>query len=88
MISGFPDVSMTPRTNITHIWRDQNTSTISRKSQLISKYLISGNIKTLEVENFEKWKRWGPTNPDDPSNEFLEILNTGSIYLKTEMGIW
>ena len=25
---------------------------------------------------------WGPTNPEDPSNKFLEILNRRSISVK------
>ncbi len=39
--------------------------------------------------NIETIKRRGPNNPDDPSNKFLKIFNTGSISIqKHEMGIW
>ncbi len=42
----------------------------------------------MDIEHFEKWRRRGPDNPEDPSNVFWETLNVGSISSrKHEMGI-
>ena len=35
------------------------------------------------------WKRWGPTNDEDPSKQISKTLNMGSIsFKKHEMEIW
>ena len=45
MTFGFRDVSMTPKTNMMHHWR-QNSQNGSRKSRFIFEKSISGNLKT------------------------------------------
>ena len=41
------------------------------------------NHKIFEIHMFEFvdqiWKRWAPTNDEDPFNKFLEIFDMGSI---------
>ena len=51
-------------------------------SQFISKNIILRNLKILEIDNFEFVEKDRPTNPEDPFNTFLEILNMGSISSK------
>ena len=82
MISGFPDVSLSPDTNIIYLWRDQDTSTNSRKNPK--------SFKTDYVcKSMTMLKRAGADNPDDPFNEILKIWDMRSISInKHEMDTW
>ena len=80
---------MTPKTKITYLWKPQDTLKNSKKSPIISKHII---WESQNVEHRKLWttsKRRTPTNPDDPSNQFLKILDMGSIASrKHEMTCW
>ena len=46
-------------------------------------------LRNLGKPNFETLERRTPTNPEDPPNKFLKILDMKSIYIKKhEMHIW
>ena len=47
--SGFRDVSLSPKTNIIHLLRPQDTSTNPRKSRTIFVNIILGNIRILKI---------------------------------------
>ena len=51
MISGFSDVSTTPKTNIIYFLRHQDTQINPRYTPIMFKNSIYGNINTLEIEN-------------------------------------
>ncbi len=78
MISRFLDVVLSPKTNSIYFWRHEDTSNKSREVPIHSHAL------SLEVSKFQKSKiklskRRVPNDPGDPSKQFLEILNMGSI---------
>ena len=69
MVFGFWDVSMTPTTQYFALWRHQDT-------------LINPKIKQNHVGRYVSWEsqnRGTPKKPEDPSDNFLEILNMESI---------
>ena len=90
MISGLFDVAPSPKTNIIHLWRPQETSKVPRTSQTIFEKLLffyeyqhSGNYV---LEMFEKT---GAENLADLFNKILKILDMRSISIKQhEMEIW
>ena len=75
MIFGFGDVSMIPQTNIIYLWRRQDTPNNPRNSRIIFKKITLGNNKKWKYKCWKLWERRGPTNPEDPLNKFLKILN-------------
>ena len=70
---------MTPQTNLIYLWRHQDTPNNTEKYRPILKNTIWGNLKIMEFEHFEILERQGPTNPEDPFNEILKILNMGLL---------
>ena len=56
-----------------------------------SEFPMIDSLCFKEIMDFQKWKMWKRhvlDNPDDPSNKFQKILNTGSIFSrKHEMEI-
>ena len=54
MISGFSDVSMSPKTNMIYLWRPQDTSTIPRKIQIRFEVYYFQNLKILELQHFDE----------------------------------
>ena len=45
MISGFADVSMSPKTNLIYLGRHQDTPIIQEKSEFMLKHFILGNLR-------------------------------------------
>ena len=90
MISGFSEVSMTPKTNMIHHWRHQAPPNNQRRNpQCFFENIITGNFRMSEHDNFESFGNDGAKNPDDPSNKFLKIFDMGSISpRKHEMEFW
>ena len=77
MISGFFDVSLSPNTICSYLWRPEDTYTnprTHRKSFL--KFTILGISKCWIAYILKIVEQTGA----DPSNKILEILNIGSIY--------
>ena len=65
MISGFSDVSLSPKTNIIYRWRDQDTSNVSRKSQNISQNNIVANLnKNGESDIYKMLEKSGTEKTD------------------------
>ena len=65
MISGFLDVSMTPRTTQVHLWRHQDTSKKPRNPKSVLKNIILGNLigkdghrKVMKICLKNYWKSW------------------------------
>ena len=75
MISAFKGRVLSPKTNIIYLWRPQDAFKNPRKSQFIFKYIIYVNIKILETQWFDCFRKRQGGNPDDPSNAILEILD-------------
>ena len=78
--------SITPGASPSHPedspWSPTNW-TMSTNIQQMSKRVADKCLKML------KSKRRGPTNPEDPFNKFLKILDMGSIFSKKhEMEFW
>ena len=53
MISGFSDVSLSPKTNIIYCWRHQDTPNNRRKSEIILTVFFEtfGNVRPTHFEN-------------------------------------
>ena len=51
MISGFLDVSLSPKTNYFYLWRPQDISKKPRKYQLIIENIIFISPNVWEIEN-------------------------------------
>ena len=88
MISGLLNVSPSPRTNCVYLLRHQDTLKKSRTfSYMFGEYYLY-NFRNLGNTCFVS-KRRAPTNPNDPSNQFLEIFDMRAIYTKKhESTIW
>ena len=77
MISGFFDVSMTPKTNDFYLWRHQDTLKNPRKYTKTFSEMLLLEIASLGHRQFWKfWNRRVPKTPNDPS---LTLLSMGSI---------
>jgi hypothetical protein len=72
MISGFLNGPFLPKTNI---FGDPKIP--KQKSKSFKTYLVEFQKK--EIQTLKKSKRVGPNNPNDLSNNFLEILDIRSI---------
>ena len=80
MILGFSDVSMIPKTNIIHFSRHQDTPNNSRRNPTSFSNMIVSEISLLGKSKCLKHsKRRALDNPDDPSNQFLKVLDMGPI---------
>ena len=73
---------MTPQTNYFKLWRHQDTSNNSRKTELFWEILCLEISKSWTWENLKILEKVPPTNPEDPSDLFLKILKMGSISSK------
>ena len=69
-------MTMTLKTNIIYLWRHQDTPYKSRNMLNDSKILLSENC-FLEICIFLSLEQTGPKHPEDPSNNFLNVLNMG-----------
>ena len=74
MISGFSDASLSPKTNIIHLWRHQGTTKNRKTSHM---FFINIRMWEIQISVFVSYKNRAPGNPDDPSNTILKILDTG-----------
>ena len=81
LISGLSDVSLSPKTNIIYLWGPQDTFKTHEnpKAFLKSSILIHSKSSKIVVVCFFAGEETGAENPDNPSNEFLKILDMGSI---------
>ena len=79
MISGFSDVSMTPKTNIIYIWRKQETPNDHETSESLFKNIFGGDLTISTLESSTVMEITWTDENDDPSNTFLKILDMGSI---------
>ena len=88
MISGFWNVSPSPKTNYFYLWRHQDTATKPRKPLEHLKKMVVATIISINPKVWKCSNRRAPDNPEDPSNEILKVLDTGSISInKHEMEI-
>ena len=82
MIAWFPnlaDLTMTPRTNIIYLCRDQDTPKNSRKQANIFGNYSVGNFNILKIKHFENLKKDGHRNIMEVRQIVFEIVHTGSI---------
>ena len=80
MISGFLDVSMSPKTNYVYLWRHQETSNNSRVPDTLFEKKKFANLKKWTSHILETLgKRWGRRIPTTRLSNSLKILNVGSI---------
>ena len=79
MISGFLDVSMSPKTNLIYLWRYQDTSNDLRKApNHFRRNMLLENLRMSETMSWQCWKRRAPGNLEDPVD----------IYFVWEYWIW
>ena len=64
------DVSMTPKTNIMYLWRDQATPNKSRKNEPFWGNIMLGKVQRFVSQCVEHLEKAGTENPEDPSNMF------------------
>ena len=84
MISGFSDVSLSPKTIYLHLLRDQKPQNNSRKSNIIFEKRICLNIELMNFVFLKMLETQAAGNPEDPSNMFLKNLEYGiNIFLET-----
>ena len=77
MILGFLDASLSPNTNIIYPWRPQK----SEKTTSFLENIIFENIKKFGNQDLQNvWERRAPNKHGAPSLNFLNVLNTGSVY--------
>ena len=72
MISGLPELCMTPKTNITYLWRHQETFKNPREIQIISPKYVLGISKFWKSSMLAILGKRAPANPEDPSHKFWE----------------
>ena len=85
MISGFSNVSMTPKSNIIYLWRHTDIPNNSRKKpNHFWRHAILGNLKMVGNPKFWKIEKDIPIYPGNPSNVFFGNLEYGiNIFQKT-----
>ena len=77
VISGFSDVSLSPKTNIIYLWRHQDTSNNPRTIQIIFWNIMFGNHKKWETRNLKVLEKTGAEHAWRPVLNFLG--NTESV---------